>query len=64
MCGVDRARRGEARGEVKGDAVEDFVRTKAGEPAKAGGGILGEFCEGVGVRAVCQGAGEALRMIV
>lgn len=58
--------RGEGRGEVKGDAVDDFAREKPGgaTPKPGGGAMRGEELEGVGARATCQGAGDDRRMIV
>jgi hypothetical protein len=66
MKGAESANRGEARGEVKGDAFEDLVRNTAeDEAASPGGGCnLGEDCDGVGVRVACHIAGEGLRITV
>lgn len=64
-----KARRGEGRGEVKGEAVEDLALVKAGAIPKPGGRaglapvIVGE-ATGVTPRGICQGAGEGRRMTV
>lgn len=60
MCGLEKARRGDGRGEVKGDAVDDFARLKAGGAMpKPGGGFVvrGEWL-------ACHGAGDGRRMMV
>lgn len=67
MCGLEKARRGEGRGDVNGEAVEDFARVKAGGTMpKPGGGLTvrGELFTGVGTRFACQGAGEGRRITV
>jgi hypothetical protein len=67
MWGLEKARRGDGRGEVKGDAVEDFARVKpGGAMPKPGGGciVLGEWLTGVGTRFACHGAGEGRRITV
>jgi len=72
LCGIGlaKARRGEGRGDVKGEAVKDLALVKAGGAMpKPGGGagltpvIVGE-AKGVPARGICQGAGEDRRMTV
>ena len=68
--GLANASRGEGRGEVKGDAMEDLARVKAGGafPKLEAGAELtpvrGGDPRGVEVRDDCHGAGEHLRMTV
>lgn len=71
MTGVAKAKRGEGRGEPKGEAVEDLVRLKAGGAGpKPGGGCMVALTvrgEGAAERcaaAVCQGAGDGRLMTV
>lgn len=68
--GLENASRGEGRGEVKGEAVEDLVLIKAGgaTPKPGGGAGLdvtpGDEAEGVDERCSCHGAGEGRRTTV
>lgn len=71
--GVAKARRGEGLGDVKGEAVEDFARVKAGGaiPKPRGGPALTPLVlRGDGAREVlargicCQAAGSGRRMIL
>jgi hypothetical protein len=67
MWGLEKASRGEGRGEVKGDAFDDLALEKpGGAMPKPGGGcmVLGEWFTGVGTRLACQGAGDGRRMTV
>lgn len=67
ICGLEKARRGDGRGDVNGEAVEDFARVKAGGAMpKPGGGLMvrGELLTGVGALLACQGAGEGRRITV
>ena len=64
MAGVATGKRGDGRGEEKGDAVEDFVRESGPSPGAALEG-LGEPTLEVGVPALCShGAGDIERAIV
>lgn len=67
MCGLEKANRGDGRGEVKGEAFDDFALEKPGGAIPNPGGgciVLGEEFTGVGARPTCQGAGDARRMMV
>jgi hypothetical protein len=68
MAGLEKASLGEGRGEVKGDAVEDFVRLKDGGINPGGASGLtprrGEEEFGVARRGIGQGAGEGRRKTV
>src|ERR1700761_6679164 len=68
MVGLEKASRGEGRGEVNGDAVEDFVLLKDGGINPGGASGLtprrGEEEIGVAPRGICQGAGEGRRKTV
>lgn len=59
------ARRGDGRGEVKGEAVEDLVRVKAGAAAREALVLRGEAFDGVDERSCdCHGAGLRERTTV
>lgn len=67
MWGLEKARRGDGRGEVNGEAFEDLAREKpGGSVPKPGGGctVRGDCETGVGTRFACQGAGDGRRMMV
>lgn len=68
MAGLEKASRGDGRGEVNGDAVDDFVRLKfcGMNPGGASGLTPSRGEEDIGVepRGICQGAGDALRKTV
>ena len=64
---LEKASRGEWRGEVNGDAVEDFVLLKGGGTKPGGArGLTPRRGEETGVepRGICHGAGDALRKTV
>ena len=68
MAGVEKASRGEGRGDVKGEAVEDFVLLKdCGTKPGGASGLTprrGEEEIGVAPRGICHEAGEGLRKTV
>ena len=68
MTGLEKASLGEGRGEVKGEAVEDFVLLKdCGTKPGGASGLTprrGEEEIGVAPRGICQGAGEGRRKTV
>jgi hypothetical protein len=61
MNGVTNANLGEARGDANGEAVDDLLRNMAEDD---GVRVARRGEAGVGVRAICHGAGEARRMTV
>ena len=65
--GLVKARRGEGRGDVKGEAVEDFALARLeGKPKPCDEAGLAPVSEGeargVVALGICHGAGEALRL--
>ncbi len=66
MAGLEKARRGEGRGDVNGDAVDDFARLKdwGTKPGGARGLTPRRGEEEIGgvpaPRDICHGAGDAL----
>jgi hypothetical protein len=68
MAGLEKASLGDGRGEVNGDAVEDFVLLKfCGTNPGGASGLTpsrGEEEIGVAPRGICQGAGDGRRKTV
>jgi hypothetical protein len=68
IAGLEKASLGEGRGDVKGEAVEDFVLVKACGMNPGGASGLtprrGEDEIGVAPRGICQGAGDGRRKTV
>jgi len=69
MAGLEKASRGEGRGDVKGEAADDFARLPSPGGKKPGGAkgetpSLGEEDTGVLTRGICHGAGEGRRMVI